>query len=131
VVGTGRIGLREIQIARGFSMRVLAFDPHEHAVIADLLGFECRPLDELLGAAEIVTLHAPHTPATHHLVGSLARRKQAAVPLRPMFPLARRLDLPTGETSSFCGAGPCSACTGLNVCVAGACTWRRHTRRTQ
>jgi D-lactate dehydrogenase len=70
VVGTGRIGLRVIQIARGFSMRVLAFDPHEQPVIADVLGFEYRPLDELLGDAEIVTLHAPHTLATHHLIGA-------------------------------------------------------------
>lgn len=81
VIGTGRIGLRVIQIARGFSMRVLAFDAREQPVIADVLGFEYRSLDDVLRESEIVTIHAPHTPSTHHLIGreAISRMKRGAL----------------------------------------------------
>ncbi len=70
VVGTGHIGLRVIQIARGFSMTVVAYDPREQPLLADVLGFRYCPLDELLATADIVTLHAPLTPQTQHLINA-------------------------------------------------------------
>ncbi len=70
VVGSGHIGLRVAQIARGFSMRVLVYDPRQQPLLADVLGFEYRPLEELLRGSDIVTLHAPHTPETHHLINA-------------------------------------------------------------
>lgn len=81
VVGTGHIGLRVIQMARGFSMRVLAHDPREQPLLADVLGFAYRPLDEVLAESDIVTLHAPLTPQTHHLVNArtLQRMKRGAL----------------------------------------------------
>ena len=69
VIGAGHIGLHAIRIARGFGMRVLAFDVHSEAFLADLLGFEYASMDRLLAESDIVTLHCPLNAATHHLLG--------------------------------------------------------------
>jgi len=68
VVGAGHIGLHVIRIARGFGMRVLAFDVRREPFLADLLGFQYVPMEVLLAESDIVTLHCPLTPATHHLI---------------------------------------------------------------
>ncbi|WP_328404840.1 hydroxyacid dehydrogenase [Nocardia sp. NBC_00403] len=68
VIGTGRIGLRVIQIARGFGMRIIASDRQPDAAAAQRLGFRYASLDETLAAADIVTLHVPATPETAHLM---------------------------------------------------------------
>lgn len=69
VVGTGHIGLHVIRIAKGFGMRVLAYDPYPNPTLAELLGYAYSSLDQLLGESDIVTLHAPLTPSTKHLIG--------------------------------------------------------------
>ncbi|MFQ5696590.1 MAG: NAD(P)-dependent oxidoreductase, partial [Terriglobia bacterium] len=68
VIGAGRIGLHVIKIARGFGMRVLAFDVRQDGFLAELLHFDYVPLDRLLAESDIITLHAPSTPQTHHLL---------------------------------------------------------------
>ena len=67
-MGTGHIGLHVVRIGRGFGMRVLATDVREQAILAEVLGFEYTPLDTLLEQADIVTLHVPYLPSTHHLM---------------------------------------------------------------
>jgi D-lactate dehydrogenase len=67
-VGTGHIGLHVAKIGRGFGMDVLAADPRPQPLLAEVLGFRYLPLEELVAASHIVTLHVPYTPATHHLV---------------------------------------------------------------
>jgi D-lactate dehydrogenase len=69
VIGAGHIGLHVIRIARGFGMRVLACDIRRDPFLADLLGFEYATMEELLADSDIVTLHAPLTDKTHHLLG--------------------------------------------------------------
>ena len=69
VLGTGQIGRHVIRIASGFQMRVLAYDARPDPSIAELLGFQYVDLSELLSRADIVTLHAPLTPETRHLIG--------------------------------------------------------------
>src|SRR5579862_3680190 len=68
VVGAGRIGLHVIRIARGFGMKVLAFDVKRDDFWAEVLGFEYAALDEVLARSDIITLHAPHNRHTHHLI---------------------------------------------------------------
>jgi D-lactate dehydrogenase len=70
VVGMGRIGRRAAQIARGLSMEVLAFDPRPAPAAAAAERFRYVALDELLAGADVVTLHLPGGPATHHLIGA-------------------------------------------------------------
>ncbi|MBX6366291.1 MAG: hydroxyacid dehydrogenase [Gemmatimonadetes bacterium] len=68
VVGAGSIGLHVIRIARAFGMEVLAHDVRPLPLIAEVLDFRYVPLDELLRESDVVTLHAPLLPETHHLL---------------------------------------------------------------
>ncbi len=70
IVGTGNIGLNVIRIGRGFGMRVLAYDVKAKELLAEVLGFEYVPLEQLLKESDIVSLHVPYNKATHHLMGA-------------------------------------------------------------
>lgn len=70
VVGTGRIGLKVIEIAGGFGMNVLAHDLHPDADAAARLKFRYDDLDAVLRAADVLTLHVPVTPTTAGLIGN-------------------------------------------------------------
>jgi len=59
IIGAGRIGQRMITIAKGFEMRVIAYDPFPKPEVTKKLGFEYVELDELFAQADIVTLHVP------------------------------------------------------------------------
>ena len=72
VVGTGAIGRRVIRIARGFGMEVLAHDVAPEPQLAEGLGFRYTGLEELLARADVITLHVPATPKTHHLLSAQA-----------------------------------------------------------
>lgn len=70
IVGTGRIGRVAAEIFRGFGMRVVAHDPCPESAWAAAHGIEYLPLDALLTASDILSLHLPLTPETHHLVNA-------------------------------------------------------------
>jgi len=74
IIGTGNIGSMVVKILRGFGMRVLAFDPQKNS---DCLraGAEDVVLDELYALADIITMHCPLTPQTHHLIDDSALQK--------------------------------------------------------
>lgn len=74
VVGTGRIGACFARIMRGFGCRVLAFDPEPDPALAEA-GVEYVEFPELLAASDILSLHCPLTPATHHLIDEAALRQ--------------------------------------------------------
>lgn len=68
VIGTGRIGARVAQMLRaGFGCRVLATDPAPDPAL-QAIGVDYVARDALLAAADVVTLHCPLTPDTHHLI---------------------------------------------------------------
>lgn len=68
VIGVGRIGREVIKIAKGFEMNVQAFSPHPDENLARQLGFKNTSLDNLLASSDIITLHCPYTPQTHHII---------------------------------------------------------------
>ena len=74
IVGYGRIGRRVARLARAFDMTVLAHDPYlvppggAPGLVVDGEQVELVGLDELCSRAQVVTLHLPLTPQTHHLV---------------------------------------------------------------
>ena len=76
VIGTGRIGLVAARILTGFGCRVIASDPAPNTDCVKL-GVHYLPLDEVIGQADIITLHCPLTPETRHLInaGTIARMK--------------------------------------------------------
>ncbi|MEU4610488.1 hydroxyacid dehydrogenase [Streptomyces umbrinus] len=77
VVGASRIGRRLIELLRPFDLRVTLADPYVDATEAAALGVPLLPLDDLLATSDIVTVHAPQTPETLHLIG---RRELALMP---------------------------------------------------
>jgi D-3-phosphoglycerate dehydrogenase / 2-oxoglutarate reductase len=70
IVGLGRIGREVARRAVALEMEVLAADPA--IAESDVLGVRCTGLSELLGAADVVTVHTPLTPETRGLIGAEA-----------------------------------------------------------
>jgi len=68
VIGTGHIGTEVIKIAKGFSLKVIAYDKYPRKELAEKLGFTYLPLKEVLRQADIITLHVPYNKSTHHLL---------------------------------------------------------------
>lgn len=71
VVGTGKIGEIVCAILHGFGCRLLASDPVVNPACA-AMGVTYVPLPQLLKDSDIITLHAPLTPATKHLIDTAA-----------------------------------------------------------
>lgn len=71
IVGTGKIGLCMARIMRGFGCQLLAFDPHPDPELEEL-GGRYVELSELLSSSDIISLHCPLNPATHHLINRSA-----------------------------------------------------------
>ena len=69
LVAFGRIARAVARRARGFGMRVLAYDPLVGPEVMAEHGVESRPLEALLAEADFVSAHAPHGAGTHHLLG--------------------------------------------------------------
>ncbi|MEW6046679.1 MAG: phosphoglycerate dehydrogenase [Bacillota bacterium] len=74
LVGFGRVARAVARRAAGFAMRVLACDVVWDGEQAGRLGVERAGLEELLQQADFLSLHAPLTPETHHLIGARALR---------------------------------------------------------
>lgn len=68
VIGCGHIGQHVIRIARGFGMKVIAYDVYQDRRLAKRLGFKHVELNDLLKQSDIISLHAPYNKATHHLI---------------------------------------------------------------
>ncbi|MCG8474473.1 MAG: 2-hydroxyacid dehydrogenase [Cytophagales bacterium] len=67
VVGTGKIGAIFAKIMKGFGCKIVAFDVHKNEELLKE-GVEYLPLEELLSTSDIISLHCPLLPSTHHLI---------------------------------------------------------------
>ena len=82
ILGMGRIGQAVARRARGFDMTLLY---HNTRRLSAEVEKSCHAayvsMDELLARADILTLHMPYSPATHHIIGAaeLARMKSTAI----------------------------------------------------
>ncbi len=81
ILGTGRIGVKVIEIAKGFSMNILAFDRSPKLDLASNLGFKYVPAEELLAKADVVTLHLPLNKDTFHFINkeSIGKMKKGVI----------------------------------------------------
>ena len=68
IFGTGKIGRVAAQILRGFGMKVLAFDLYPSIEWAQEFGVEYTDARTLARESEVISLHIPLTPETHHIV---------------------------------------------------------------
>ncbi|GAB4512764.1 MAG: D-glycerate dehydrogenase [Sulfuricaulis sp.] len=82
ILGMGRIGQAVARRARGFDMNVLY---HNSRRLSAEVEKSCHAayvsMDELLSRADILTVHTPYSPATHHLLGTaqFAKMKPGAM----------------------------------------------------
>ena len=74
VVGYGRIGRAVARRAQGFDMDVLAFNPGSRDEIEAADGVSWAEFNELVRESDFLTLHAPLTEATHHMIGEAQLR---------------------------------------------------------
>ena len=70
ILGLGKIGKGVARRARGFDMRVVAYDPIWDDAFAAANGVERRDLDDVIRQADFLTLHLPATPQTRKLIGA-------------------------------------------------------------
>ena len=73
IVGLGNIGQRVATIANAFGMRVMAYTSKSASQLPPYV--EKRPLAEILSESDIISLHCPLTPDTHHLIDSQTLRQ--------------------------------------------------------
>lgn len=80
VAGTGKIGRLVAKIFRGYGCKIVAYDPYPDAAWAASEEAEYVTFDDLLARSDIVTLHLPLTPESHHLLNAdtIARMKPGA-----------------------------------------------------
>ena len=81
IVGTGRIGALVARIFRlGFGCQVLAANRTEVAALKDI-GVVFTSVDDLIARSDIISLHCPLTPETHHLIdaAAVARTKRGVI----------------------------------------------------
>jgi phosphoglycerate dehydrogenase-like enzyme len=80
IIGYGAIGRAVARRVRAFDAEVLAYDPLVADADADA-GVSLVELDELLSRSDVVSVHAPLSSATHHLLDAarIARLKRGAV----------------------------------------------------
>ncbi len=69
-IGLGNIGEKVARLAKAFGMKILITKrtPPAPALLKELEA-EFVPLQELVQRSDIVTIHVPHTPQTHHMIG--------------------------------------------------------------
>jgi D-3-phosphoglycerate dehydrogenase len=82
IIGMGRIGRAVAHRATGFDMRIIYYDPYCDPEKAPFVGVGLRcELEELLAEADFVSLHAPLTSETRHLINARAldRMKPTAI----------------------------------------------------
>jgi D-lactate dehydrogenase len=69
IVGTGKIGTVVARILTGFGCKVIAYDTAPNQTCREM-GVEYVPLDEIWSRSDIITLHAPLTAETRHIVNA-------------------------------------------------------------
>jgi D-lactate dehydrogenase len=68
LVGGGRIGMNVASIAKAMGMSVIVADPNPRLELAQEHGFTYADLERMLPQADVVSLHVPYLPATHHMM---------------------------------------------------------------
>lgn len=71
IVGLSRTGTRYARLLQGIGCAdVVAFDPYADAASAEACGVSLVSLNEVVTAVDVLAVHAPATPRTHHLIGA-------------------------------------------------------------
>lgn len=68
IIGLGRIGSEAAKRARGFGMKIIAYDPYISTERAQKLGVELVELEEVYRWSDFLTLHTTKTSNTYHMI---------------------------------------------------------------
>ena len=68
IIGTGKIGKNMAKFSSAFGMRVIAYDPYPDKEWARQLSVSYVSFDELLEESDVISIHVPENPSTHHLI---------------------------------------------------------------
>lgn len=68
IIGTGTIGLKVIEIVKGFGVDIIAYSRNKKLDKAAELGFRYAPLAEVLASSDIVSLHITANKDTYHFI---------------------------------------------------------------
>jgi len=81
IIGTGKIGLETIKMAKVFGLNILAYDIVTNEQAVRELGFSYVSLDELLAKSDIISLHTPLTDQTKHMINkqTIAQMKDGVI----------------------------------------------------
>lgn len=81
ILGLGSIGRALAGLVSGLNCRVIAYDPFPDETTAAALGVELVGIEELFSVSDAISIHAPYSQETHHLVNArlLALMKPTAV----------------------------------------------------
>ena len=71
IIGTGKIGTVVAKIMNGFGCHIPAYDPYPNTE-CEAYGVKYVSLNELFTESDVITLHCPLTPDTHHLIDASA-----------------------------------------------------------
>src|SRR5215472_4591402 len=80
VIGTGKIGTIFARIMAGFGCKLIGFDVN-HSLEFEKIGGRYAAAEDVQAEADVISLHCPLTPQTHHIVNArtLARVKKGAL----------------------------------------------------
>jgi glyoxylate reductase len=113
IVGLGGIGRRVAERARAFGMEIAHHQRSQApAEVEAALGAKRMPFEQLLESADVLTLHCPLTPETHHLIG--AAQLQAMKPTAVLVNAARGPVVDEQALAGALAAGEIAA-AGLDV----------------
>jgi D-lactate dehydrogenase len=70
LVGTGRIGSHMAKLGWAFGMKVIAYDVRSDVALKEKYGVQFMSLEEVLEQADVISLHVPYLPSTHHLINA-------------------------------------------------------------
>lgn len=81
VIGTGRIGAATARIMHGFGCRLIGYDAFPNSQLIAEIGLEYVDLPTLYAESDVISLHLPLTPESHHLIGAdaLHRMKSSVI----------------------------------------------------
>lgn len=81
VLGVGSIGAHVIEIAHGFGMNVIGCTRKPDPELEKKLNFKIVDMDTLLASSDVITLHVPYSPETHHILNeeAIVKMKEGVV----------------------------------------------------
>ncbi len=68
IIGTGKIGKNMARMARGFNMKVIAYDLYPDLEFAKNNDITYKTFDEVIRESHVISLHAPYNKDNHHLI---------------------------------------------------------------